>query len=218
MEQAWQLQKVWHNSQHRHPCVDYREFSPISVSNCQSEWLFQIDRLGGYPHLLTSCAPVEIPIPCTTQPAATCALGTGIDCSTSSVGYGVFRVTTTTCQKQSVDVDTGIDSYRFHCCDSSYANKIPMEYEHTTHMQMNYNTGLIGGSILNSQNTASMNMQAVLDIEFSATKYGPMGNINIPNGACLWHPSKLVDAQCALCRREEIGCVYRWRCEREPRY
>ena len=123
--------------------------------------------------------PVEIPIPCT---PATCALGTGIDCRTTSV----FSVTTTMCQKQSVDVDAGIDSYRFHCCDSSYADKIPMEYQHTTNMAMDYSTGLIGGSILNSQNTASMNMQAVLDVEFSAEKYSQaMGNINIPNGAYL---------------------------------
>ena len=94
-------------------------------------------------------------------------------------------MTTTTCQKQIVEVPTNVPSYRFHCCDSSYANKIPMEYQETTSLAMDYSTGLIGGSILDSQNTASMSMLAVLNVEFSTENYGPMGNINIPNGAYL---------------------------------
>jgi len=133
---------------------------------------------------------VDIPVQCATAPLDTCLPGTTPHtCSSSTAAF--TGIVTTTCQKQTAWVATDVDSYRFHCCNADYANKMPLEYtqsfDYTNDLAST--AGLITGqNMINSQNVAQMNMNAVLDVELSATKYnadansGVMGNILIPSG------------------------------------
>ena len=83
-------------------------------------------------------------------------------------------------------------AFRFHCCDSTYAEKLDFGFEATYEFNMNYNksTGEAAETKKFGNNDevdleayAFLELKLVMDLELSSTKYSSvLGGVNVPNG------------------------------------